>query len=255
MISLQLQNEWCGDDTPPDYESSPNRGKAMGKGDEINVAGRAQGGPENSQSRTSGQCTFCGCATREDVIEAAFWTDTGLVVVEGIPVRRCDGCGELFFEEEVARRVQEALSCSGGESERQVQVSVYSMPVVRAERTGCDRRIRDRARTGHEVEQVFATAEVDQADDKVFACQYCGSETAEHVTRSAFWIDGRWMAVENIPARVCQCCKEQFYDDETVERIAAIREGRDIPGLARMEVRVPVLSYAHVTGMHYQEPL
>jgi YgiT-type zinc finger domain-containing protein len=183
------------------------------------------------------------------VIEAALWTDTDLVVIEGIPVRRCDRCGELFFEEEVARRGQEALSRSGGKSERQIQVSVYSMRVVRAERTGCDRRIRDRARAGHEVEQVFATAEVDREEDKVFACQYCGSETAEHLTRSAFWMDGRWVAVENIPARVCQRCKEQFYDDETVERIAAMREGGGVPGLTRREVRVPVLSCAHVTGM------
>jgi hypothetical protein len=58
-------------------------------------------------------------------------------------------------------------------------------------------------------------------------------------------VEGDLIVVERIAARVCSRCGEQFYDDETAEKIAAIGKGGHIDGLTEREVLVPILSAVH----------
>jgi YgiT-type zinc finger domain-containing protein len=73
-------------------------------------------------------------------------------------------------------------------------------------------------------------------------CTYCGSETVEGLTKSAFWVEGELIAVEGIAARVCSHCGERFYDEETAGKIAAIGKGERIDGLTKREILVPIVS-------------
>jgi YgiT-type zinc finger domain-containing protein len=76
-------------------------------------------------------------------------------------------------------------------------------------------------------------------------CKYCKSETVEKLVKSAFWVSEQLIAVENIPARVCQKCKVQFYDDETAEEIATLERIRAVPDAARRNVTATVFSLPH----------
>jgi len=50
------------------------------------------------------------------------------------------------------------------------------------------------------------------------------------------------VAIEDIPARVCKGCGEQFYDDKTAQRIEKIVNGST--SVPKREVTVPVFSLA-----------
>jgi len=170
------------------------------------------------------KCKYCGFDTHEDVIKAAFWTDKGLIVVEDIPARLCEGCGEQFFEEEITRRIQKALTYSETKAARQIRVPLYSMSQVQTAPASSCRR---------------------QEQGQAFLCEYCKSETVKDMVNSAFWTDGGLVVVENIPARMCPWCKEQFYDDETAERISQFRKSSpDSSGPVKQVIVVPVFSFA-----------
>jgi len=179
------------------------------------------------------QCKYCGCGTKNDVIKAAFWTDRGvpaergpgLTVIEDIPARLCEGCGEQSFQGEVIRRIQKVLTCPIAKAKRQIRVPVYSMSQVQPGKSDPPRR------TKFEVPEAFL-------------CKYCQSETVEDLVNSAFWMDGALLAVENIPARLCQRCRQQYYDEQTAERITTLNK-RSFATATR-DVLVPVFSLSDV---------
>jgi YgiT-type zinc finger domain-containing protein len=71
-----------------------------------------------------------------------------------------------------------------------------------------------------------------------FACRYCNCRTCQDTVRAAFWQDERLVAIEGIPARVCEGCGEQFYDEQTTRKIEKIL--RDPACKPRRTVLVPV---------------
>ncbi len=75
-----------------------------------------------------------------------------------------------------------------------------------------------------------------------FRCKYCGSETEEEVVQAALRGARGWLILEDVPARVCRQCGEQFYDDRTAERIERITT--DPAAKAKCEIAVPVFSLA-----------
>ena len=75
-------------------------------------------------------------------------------------------------------------------------------------------------------------------------CEHCGSRTEEDLVRAAFWSDRGLIAIEDVPARVCRACGEQFYDRETARRIEKLVAGP--AGEAKQEILVPVFSLADV---------
>ena len=81
--------------------------------------------PEDSPTPLS--CTYCGAETREDLVQAAFWGPRGLVAIEDIPARVCPGCGEQFYDDRTAERIEEIVHGSAGPPKRQIVVPVFSL--------------------------------------------------------------------------------------------------------------------------------
>ena len=85
----------------------------------------------------------------------------------------------------------------------------------------------------------------DQPDpQEVPHCQECGGETREDVVKAAFWHDEKLIVIEEIPARVCNHCGEQLYDDQTAQRLQSLIAAP--PAKAKEEILVPVYSLAGV---------
>ncbi|MBI1880145.1 MAG: YgiT-type zinc finger protein [Chloroflexi bacterium] len=54
----------------------------------------------------------------------------------------------------------------------------------------------------------------------MFLCHVCGStEAREEMVNEIFLIDGKFILVENIPAKVCARCGEPTFSRETTEKI------------------------------------
>jgi YgiT-type zinc finger domain-containing protein len=136
------------------------------------------------------------------------------------------GCGEQFFDGQITHRIQKLLKNPVVEPERQIRVSVYDFPQF--ESIGKHRQFRSiRARKDSQT---------------ILQCKYCESETVEKLVKSAFWANEQLIAVENIPARVCQECEVHFYDDETAETIATLGQLRAVPDGAKRDVTASVFS-------------
>jgi len=181
-----------------------------------------------THSKTVLQCKHCGCDTQEDVIRAAFWTDNGLIVVEGIPAWLCQQCGEQFFDEQITQKIEKLLKNPGVEPERQIQISVYDLPRLQSI-AECRQSPSIRANRDSQTSR---------------QCTYCESEIVEERVKSVFWVNEQPIAIENIPAWVCPHCKVQFYNDETAEIIAALERPRPDPAGVTREVTASVFSLA-----------
>ncbi|UCE46229.1 MAG: YgiT-type zinc finger protein [Phycisphaerales bacterium] len=178
------------------------------------------------QSECVLRCEYCGYDAREDVIKAAFWMDYGLIAVEGIPARLCEGCGEQHFDERVTETIRALLTNSTEEPERKIRVPVYDFPQLESIGEHCQSR----------------SIRADKDFQAILRCKYCESETVEELVKSAFWLDERLIAVENIPAQVCEECEAQFYDDETAEKIAALERLTAVLNGARRYVTASVFT-------------
>jgi len=182
---------------------------------------------ENSKQPESAQrCKYCGYSTREDVIKAAFWMNDGLIIVEDVLAQVCEGCAEQFLDEETTQQIQKLLKNPTEEPRRQIWVSVYDLSRL------------DSMSKRHRLQSI----KVKRDPEINLQCKYCESETVEKLVKSAFWVNERLIAVENIPARVCQECKVQFYDDETADVISTLERIRAVPDAARRNVTVTVFS-------------
>ena len=242
--------KWYEDRTSQDGRSRQGRTRDMSSRDEtIQVGDIARSGLGSSPVRVEGRCPSCGCNTRQDAIKAAFWTSTGLFVVDDIPAWLCERCGEPSFETETAQRIQELVTHPTGHIQRKIPVSVYTVSRVSQTQTPCRLQSSDSPylRPAAFAEDVGPTVEPTRMPSpcEPLPCKYCGSETVDGLTQSAFWVEGELIAVENITARVCSRCGEQFYDEDTAEKIAALEKGGCIDGLTRREILVPILSVVH----------
>jgi len=208
---------------------------------------------EQQKSKTALRCKYCGCETNKDIIKAALWTNEGLIVIEDIPARLCEGCGEQFFEEEITQRIQQVITYPVSKAKRQIQAPVYSLsqvkvakrqrhPEAKSQQPPCFRTGASPEPTYHQANQISEQIKVNKDGQETLLCKYCESETVEDLVKSAFWVDGGLLAVENVPARVCQRCRQQYYDEETTEKITAFDKHRFVSGTARRDVWVPVFS-------------
>jgi len=60
--------------------------------------------------------------------------------------------------------------------------------------------------------------------------------------KTCLWEDGGVFIIEDIPARVCEKCFEQFYDEATVIQIERLRRDGFPLRKARGVIEVPVFS-------------
>jgi YgiT-type zinc finger domain-containing protein len=79
------------------------------------------------EGRTGFPCTYCGAPTHADIVKAAFWGHEGLVAIEDIPARVCEGCGEQFYDDPIAQRIEEIIAASTAPPKRQIVVPVFSL--------------------------------------------------------------------------------------------------------------------------------
>jgi YgiT-type zinc finger domain-containing protein len=82
----------------------------------------------------------------------------------------------------------------------------------------------------------------DEPCQEPFRCKYCGAVTEEEVVQAALRAAQGWLILEDIPARVCKQCGEQFYDEGTAEKIERITANP--AAKAAREILVPVFSLA-----------
>jgi YgiT-type zinc finger domain-containing protein len=171
----------------------------------------------NGEHQASPECERCGRETHEAVVMAAFWSDRGLTVVEDVPARVCEACGEQSFGEEAARRIERVLASPPADATRELRVPVFSLASM---------------------ETTIEYPDI----PRDLRCQHCESPTDENVIRSALWTASGLIAVEDVPARVCRECNEPYYDAETVGKIIELT-GEGYPAhRAQRELAVPVFS-------------
>ena len=77
-------------------------------------------------------------------------------------------------------------------------------------------------------------------------CDLCQSDTYEDTVKMSLWEGERLVLVEDVPARVCERCAEQFYDNLTVHRLEALRGRRFPVSEAKRIVEVAVFSLPEI---------
>jgi YgiT-type zinc finger domain-containing protein len=87
---------------------------------------------KDSESEDQGAlvCESCGGETYADAVNAAFWGEKGLVAIEDIPARVCKACGEQFYDEETARKIEKVVEDPTSKAKRQIVVPVVSLAEV-----------------------------------------------------------------------------------------------------------------------------
>lgn len=198
------------------------------------------------------RCEHCGSPTHEDVVAAALWKESRLIAIEDIPAQVCEGCGEQFYGEETTHRIERVLGDPGVRPKRIIVVPVLSLSEIDVPRQGSPAEMLDEEET-EAIESTFAGTERagqggtgNLETPEAFRCSFCGGDTCEQIVRSALWGDQGLVAVEDIPARVCQQCREQFYDEETTQRLATLAEHSSSSAEAKRKISAPVFSLAEV---------
>jgi YgiT-type zinc finger domain-containing protein len=74
------------------------------------------------------------------------------------------------------------------------------------------------------------------------SCPHCGAAMRSDVVKTAMWQGERMFVVEDIPAQICDSCREQFYDEEVTDRLRRFaEEGAPFADL-KGEMLIPVYS-------------
>ena len=83
---------------------------------------------------------------------------------------------------------------------------------------------------------------MDETNAPPVPCPRCSEPTRSATVKTAIWRGERLFVVEDIPARVCDACMEQFYDEDTTEALRRLTE-EDFSSLkATREILVPIFS-------------
>ncbi len=73
-------------------------------------------------------------------------------------------------------------------------------------------------------------------------CPQCQKPTRSGIVKTAMWFDDRLYVVEDIPARICDSCIEQFYDEDVTDVIRRLTEDGFPSAEVVTELTVPVIS-------------
>lgn len=88
-------------------------------------------GPDGQGAQMSAPCQSCGrTGLEETLVQTALWEGERLVVVEDVPALVCHGCGERFYDDETAMRL-DMLRGNGFPSDRAARVmpvEVFRLP-------------------------------------------------------------------------------------------------------------------------------
>jgi YgiT-type zinc finger domain-containing protein len=56
-------------------------------------------------------------------------------------------------------------------------------------------------------------------------CYFCGGQTEERLVTDLYTEGNMYLAVENVPADVCQQCGERYYGPEVTKKLLALSDG------------------------------
>lgn len=74
-------------------------------------------------------------------------------------------------------------------------------------------------------------------------CPFCGARTYHDRGRMALMIEDRVILIEDVPARICRGCLEEFYDEDILAKVEHAR-GRRLSGVEpRRRVETPVYAW------------
>lgn len=74
-------------------------------------------------------------------------------------------------------------------------------------------------------------------------CHVCGEQMKDKRIKQEFWIKGKLIVIENVPAGVCPQCGEKIVNADVGRNIAALVEDSERLRRART-MRVPVIRFA-----------
>jgi YgiT-type zinc finger domain-containing protein len=80
-------------------------------------------------------------------------------------------------------------------------------------------------------------------EEQAYKCENCSSTTHDDLVNLCLWHGARLVIVEKVPARVCDRCFEQYYDQLTTFKLDALR-GTGFPASdAARVLEVPVFTF------------
>ena len=92
-------------------------------------------------------------------------------------------------------------------------------------------------------------------EEQAYKCENCGSSTHDDLVNICLWHGDRLVIVEKVPARVCDRCFEQYYDQLTTFKLDALR-GTGFPGSdAARVLEVPVFTFPQAAQAEAKEPV
>ncbi len=77
------------------------------------------------------KCAICGGVQKEEITKLELWVDEKLIVIEDVPAKVCENCGETYFSAKVSKQV-DALLESTKEAKRKLEVPVFSLNALKA---------------------------------------------------------------------------------------------------------------------------
>jgi YgiT-type zinc finger domain-containing protein len=82
--------------------------------------------------------------------------------------------------------------------------------------------------------------------ERMQSCPECGGQTRQDFVKMALWKGERLIVIEDIPARVCDRCLEQYYDQVTRFRIDKLGANGFRSEDSKHVLEVPVFSLKDV---------
>ena len=79
-------------------------------------------------------------------------------------------------------------------------------------------------------------------DQPLVECPRCGEGMRAGIVKTAMWYDEKLYVVEDVMARICDKCIEQFYDEEVTDALRRLTEDGFPFAEAKGEITVPVFS-------------
>ena len=79
--------------------------------------------------------------------------------------------------------------------------------------------------------------------DKWARCSICGGRVTKRKITLNQAVDGKLLIVENVPAEVCDQCREILYLPATMRKLQKLTRSKPRP---KKEIKVPVLDIAEV---------
>src|SRR5437870_3640797 len=86
------------------------------------------------------------------------------------------------------------------------------------------------------------TLQTQETSQPPVPCPRCGEAMHPATVKTAIWREDRLFLVEDIPARVCGSCMEQFYDEETTDALRRLTEEGFSSVEPKREMLVPIFS-------------